>query len=131
MTDRDESPPQQADTDLTSVIAAVFERDDPPHTRAERFASAYAGTPVEWTATVLRSSRGRRHREPATRVELLLGYASERQFFSDRVIAEAYFPADTELDADTELSFRGTMAEANVYGNRLVIDHAERIDRGG
>lgn len=78
VTDRDESPPAATDADLTSVIAAVFERDDPPHTRAARFASAYAGTSVEWTATVLRSSRGRRHREPATRAELLLGYASER-----------------------------------------------------
>ncbi|MEM8707980.1 MAG: hypothetical protein AAGE98_16060 [Actinomycetota bacterium] len=118
---------EPADLDLDAVIAALFGRGEPAHVRAATFADAYVGREVTWQATLVRTAKSRRHREPATRAELVLGYTSERQMFSDRVVAEAYFGPDVELERDTEITVCGVLAEANVYANRVVLDHVEIV----
>ncbi|MEM9465797.1 MAG: hypothetical protein AAGA90_10515 [Actinomycetota bacterium] len=123
----DDRPTEPVALDLASTIAALFDRNDPPHTRADRFADAYAGRTIEWSVVVLRTSRSRRDHRPATRAELLLGQASDRGFYSDRVIGEAYLPADLDLGRDAEVTMRGTLTGVNVYANRLVLDACEII----
>ena len=122
----DPTPPIDSDPELAlaTVIDQVFGRDAPPHARATRFEVDYAGRRIEWAATVLRTSRGRRHREPATRAEVMLGYTSDRELLSDRVIAEVFLPPEVTVDRDHRIVLRGILVEANVYANRLVIDDA-------
>ena len=75
----------------------------------------------------MRTSNSRRNGEAALRVELFLGYASENEFHSNRVLAEAYFPPDVELERDTTVTFRGTLADANVFARRIVLDDAQIV----
>ncbi|MEM8707114.1 MAG: hypothetical protein AAGE98_11705 [Actinomycetota bacterium] len=119
--------PDDVDLERDAVIAALFGRSEPAHVRAASFAESYAGREVTWQATLVRTAKGRRHREPATRAELVLGYTSERQMFSERVVAEAYFGPDVELERDSEITVCGVLAEANVYANRVVLDHVEIV----
>ncbi|MEO0495206.1 MAG: hypothetical protein AAF081_17505 [Actinomycetota bacterium] len=115
------------DLDLDAVLAAVFGDAGTPYDRAERFAQEFAGATVTWTATVQRTSSSRRNRTPTRRAELLLGHLSERELYSERVLAEAYFAPDVELERDHDVTFVATLAEANVYSRRLVLEDARPV----
>ena len=112
-------------------MATIFGGPASAHERAADFAEHYAGRRVRWTATAVRSTRVRHRREPAVRAELVLGFLSERQLFSDRVTAEAYFSPDVEVERDHELTFTAVLSEANVYARRLVLDDAEVVGDAG
>lgn len=120
-------PEPDTSLDLLTVIRAVFGDDGSTRERAERFESDYAGRRVSWTAQALRSFTTRRDRIQVERVELFLGHTTDEERFSDRVMAEAFFTEGTEIERDTDITFTATLAEANVYARRLVLDGAEII----
>ena len=115
------------DLDLSATIQALFLDRRNAQDRLDAFESTYAGHEVEWTAEVVRASNSRRHGDAALRVELFLGYASENEFHSDRVLAEAYFPPGAALERGTTVTFRGTLADANVFARRVVLDDARLV----
>ena len=123
--------PGEPDLELDAVLTTIFGSAASAHERAADFTEHYAGERIRWTATAVRSTRVRHQREPAVRVELLLGFLSERQLFSDRVTAEAYFDRDVEIERDSELTFTAVLSEANVYARRLVLDDAEVVGDAG
>lgn len=118
-------PGPDASLDLVTVIRAVFGDDGSARERADRFQSEFAARRVSWTAQALRSFPTRRDRVQVERVELFLGHTTDEERFSDRVMAEAFFAEGTEIERDADITFTATLAEANVYARRLVLDHAE------
>lgn len=116
--------PGSVDLTVSATIETLFLQSRNAQQRLDTFEQHYAGNEVEWRADVVRVSTSRRDGQPAKRVELLLGYASDNEFHSDRVLAEAYFDPDAELERDATITFRATLTDANVLARRLVLDDA-------